>query len=205
MTRHSLQLASAIAVLLPFSACNQSTPPVVEHSGPTETADAFVARLNTEMTALGKEQAAAGFAYNTYVTVDTEFLNAKANERYLEYFTNAVEHAKAFENVKLSPIEARALKLLKLGVAAPAPRDPAKRAQLTALASKMEGAYASAKYCPKGPESCKDETALSRIMANSHNYDELVDAWSGWHATARQSRADYTNFVALANEGAREL
>jgi peptidyl-dipeptidase A len=42
-------------------------------------------------------------------------------------------------------------------------------------------------------------------MATSRNYDELVDAWSGWHATARQSRADYTSFVALANEGAREL
>ena len=69
----------------------------------------------------------------------------------------------------------------------------------------MEGAYASAKYCPKGPESCKDETALRNVMANSRSYDELTDAWTGWHATARQSRGDYASFVSLANEGAREL
>ena len=42
-------------------------------------------------------------------------------------------------------------------------------------------------------------------MAHSRNYDELLDAWTGWHNTARPMRNDYSRFVALANEGAREL
>ena len=69
----------------------------------------------------------------------------------------------------------------------------------------MEGMYGAAKYCPKGPESCKDQTQLTDIMANSRNYDELTEAWTGWHSTARPMRKDYVRFVELANEGAREL
>ena len=65
--------------------------------------------------------------------------------------------------------------------------------------------YGAAKYCPKGPESCKDQTQLTDILANSRNYDELTEAWTGWHSTARPMRKDYVRFVELANEGAREL
>jgi peptidyl-dipeptidase A len=137
--------------------------------------------------------------------MDTEFLNAKATERGLEYFSNAVEAAKQYENQKLSPATARTLLLLKLGVAAPAPKDPAKRAELAAITSKMEGMYGAAKYCPKGPESCKDQEQLTDVIANSRNYDELTEAWTGWHSTARPLRKEYVRFVELANEGAGEL
>lgn len=170
-----------------------------------ETAEAFVERINREMAEQGRELSAAAFTYATYINPDTEFLNAKANDRYLEYFTHAVEQAKAYEGEKLDPASARALHLLKLGVAAPAPKDPEKRARLSALSSKMEGMYGAAKYCPEGPESCKDQTELTRIMAESRNYDDLAEAWTGWHSTARPMRDDYAQFVALANEGAREL
>ena len=69
----------------------------------------------------------------------------------------------------------------------------------------MEGMYGAAKYCPKGPESCKDQAQLTDILANSRNYDELTEAWTGWHSTARPMRKEYVRFVELANEGAREL
>jgi peptidyl-dipeptidase A len=121
------------------------------------------------------------------------------------YFSGAVEQTKAFENQELSPTTARALQLLKLGVAAPAPDDPVKRAELAGITSKMEGMYGAAKYCPKGPDSCKDQTQLVNIMADSRNYDELLDVWTGWHSTARPIRSDYVRFVELANEGAKQL
>ena len=59
------------------------------------------------------------------------------------------------------------------------------------------------KYCPQGPESCRDETKLKAVLESSRNYDELLDAWTGWHSTARPLRADYARYVDLANEGAR--
>jgi peptidyl-dipeptidase A len=46
---------------------------------------------------------------------------------------------------------------------------------------------------------------LTDILAQSRDYAELTRAWAGWHSTARAMREDYVRFVALANEGAREL
>jgi len=201
---NSVRLAAAIAAAIAIgSGCSRDASQTA--AAPKETADQFVERLNRELTELGREQAAAGWAYATFINMDTEFLNAKATERGLEYFSNAVEAAKQYENQKLSPATARTLLLLKLGVAAPAPKDPAKRAELAAITSKMEGMYGAAKYCPKGPESCKDQEQLTDVIANSRNYDELTEAWTGWHSTARPLRKEYVRFVELANEGAGEL
>jgi peptidyl-dipeptidase A len=202
MIQCSSRLAAVIAGVLALAACNDKP---TEAPASKETADQFVARTNREMTELGKEVSSAGFTYATFINPDTEFLNAKANERYLKYFTDAVEQSKAYASAEVSPSSERALKLLKLGVAAPAPKDPAKLAELTALTSKMEGMYGAAKYCPQGPQSCKDQTALTNVLANSRNYDELLAAWTGWHSTARPIRPEYAKFVSLANEGAREL
>jgi peptidyl-dipeptidase A len=204
MKRDSVRLAAAIAAVIAMvSGCSRDTPGSA--AAPKESADEFVVRLNREMTELGREQAAAGWAYATFINQDTEFLNAKATERSLEYFSAAVDTAKAYEKQQLSPATARTLHLLKLGVAAPAPKDPAKRAELAAITSKMEGMYGAAKYCPKGPESCKDQGQLTDVLASSRNYDELTEAWTGWHSTARPLRKEYVRFVDLANEGAREL
>jgi peptidyl-dipeptidase A len=42
-------------------------------------------------------------------------------------------------------------------------------------------------------------------MATSRKYDELLDAWTGWHNTSREMRNDYARIVVLANEGANEI
>jgi peptidyl-dipeptidase A len=170
-----------------------------------ETADEFVARLNRELADLAVEVNAAGWTQSTYITVDTQLINAKANERYLEYLAKAVEEARKFEGQPMSPASARALKLLKFSVSAPAPDDPALRAEFSKLLSAMEAKYGSAKYCPKGPESCRDETQLKGVLEQSRDYDELLDAWTGWHSTARPLRTDYARYVELANEGARSF
>ncbi|MFO7190454.1 MAG: M2 family metallopeptidase, partial [Pseudomonadota bacterium] len=192
-------IALAVSAVL-LSACGDR-----RESEAPETADAFVERLNREMRDLGREVAAAGFTYATFINPDTEFLNARATERYLAAFTAAVEEAKAYDGQTLDPATARALHLLRLGVSAPAPRDPAKRAELSAVMSKMEGMYGAAKYCPSGPQTCKTQTQLVEVMARSRNYDELLEAWAGWHSTARPLREEYVRFVELANEGAREM
>jgi peptidyl-dipeptidase A len=170
-----------------------------------ETADEFVARLNKEFASLALEVNAAGWTQATYINVDTQLLNAKAYERYLAFFSSAVDQAKQFEGQPMSPASKRAIELLKLGVAAPAPDDPAKRAELAGLIAGMEAKYGSAKYCPQGPESCRDEVQLKAVLEKSRNYDELLEAWKGWHDAARPLRSDYARFTELANEGARTL
>ena len=170
-----------------------------------ESADEFVTRVNRELNALAEEGQAAGFTLDTYITTDTQLLNAKANDRYLAYLSKSVAEAKRYDGQELSPATKRALMKLRLNVAAPAPDDAAKRARLTQLEAQLEAKYGEGKYCPKGPASCMNLDQLAEILARSRNYAELTDAWKGWHDVGAGMRENYSEFVQLANEGAREL
>ena len=185
--------AMALALMLPIGYAH------------AETADEFVARINREFADIWLEGNAAGWTQATYINIDTELLNARATERWLAAFGKAVEEAKAFDGQPMTTASKRAIERLKQGVPAPAPEDPAKRAELAALLSSMESKYGSAKYCKQGTDSCRDETQLKTVLETSRNYDELLDAWQGWHNAAKPLRADYQRFVELANEGARQM
>ena len=94
-----------------------------------------MAQLNQDLAALGKESAAAGWVQATYITADTQLLNARADERLLDYLGKAVKQARRFDGVPMDAATARAIQLLKRsdGTAAPAPDDAARRAELTAV------------------------------------------------------------------------
>jgi peptidyl-dipeptidase A len=211
MNRSILPLARVAAISLAaiaLTSCQKH--PATDGTAKAETADEFVTRVNREMLEVGKELNAAQWVQQTYITGDTEMLSAKANERYLEYFSRAVEEAKRFDPRQISnPDTARAMELLKLGVAAgvyaPAPSDPAKRSELAAILAKLDAMYGAGQYCPRGPASCLHIDELSKTMAQSRNYDELTEAWTGWHSVAPPMRKDYSRMVELGNEGAREL
>jgi peptidyl-dipeptidase A len=198
MIRNAIHRAGVAAAALLAT----TTVPV---TAAAETADEFVARLNRQFKDLALEWNAAGWTQATYINVDTQLLNARATERWLTAFGTAVQEARAFEGKPMSPASTRALHLLKLGVAAPAPDDPTRRAELATLLAGMEAKYGSAKYCPQGPESCRDEVQLKTVLETSRDYDELLTAWRGWHDAAQPLRADYVRLVELANEGAGTL
>ncbi len=189
------RLAAAVAIAL----C--AVAPVAA----AETGDEFVARLNKEFSDIARELSAAGWTQATYITVDTQLLSARANERFLAAFSKAVEESKQFDGKPMSAASRRAIDLLRQGVAAPAPDDPAKRAELATIMAGMEARYGEAKYCKDGGKDCRDEVQLKTVLEESRNYDELLDAWKGWHDQARSLRPDYVRFTELANEGAREL
>jgi peptidyl-dipeptidase A len=170
-----------------------------------ETADEFVVRINKELTDRSLEQSAAAWVQATYVNKDTQLLNALADERYFEALGKAVEESKQFDGKPMSAASRRAIERLRLNVSTPPPNDPAKRAELAALLSGMKGEYASAKYCKAGTSACLDEVQLKTVMEQSRDYDELLDAWQGWHDQARGLRDDFTRYAELANEGARTL
>src|ERR1700732_4037143 len=202
--------ATATLCLMLLGGCaprGSPTPPAPASTAAAapESADEFVARVNRELTGLAQEAQAADFTQETFITTDTQLLNARANDRYLAYLSRAVAQARRYDGQQLSPATARALLKLRLNVAAPAPDDPAKRARLTQLEAELAAKYGEGKYCPKGPASCRNLEQLSEVLAHSRNYDELTDAWKGWHAVGAGMRASYTEFVQLANEGARSL
>jgi len=172
-----------------------------------EQARQFVEELSRDFRALDDEAAAAGWVQATYITPDTQLLNARTYERYLERLSRAVKDARRFDGVKLDPATERALKLLRLGVSAPAPDDPAKRAELAEISARLEAMYGEGRYCETlGDEQvCHNIDDVTEVMAKSRDPDELLQAWTGWHTIGRPMREDYVRFVELANEGAREL
>lgn len=211
LSRVLMCAASGALCLVLLCGCaprGSGTPPGAasgQAAAANESADEFVTRVNGELTARAQEAQAAGFTLDVFITPDTQLLNARANDRYLAYLSKAVAEARRYDTQKLSPATARALMKLRLNVAAPAPDDARKRARLTQLEAQLEAKYGEGKYCPTGPASCKNVDQLSEILARSRNYDELTEAWKGWHSVGAGMREDYTQFVALANEGAREL
>jgi peptidyl-dipeptidase A len=86
----------------------------------------------------------------------------------------------------------------------PAPDDPAGASELTTIASNLEAAYGTGKYCPEDGE-CKDLGELENLMASSRDPDALLDAWLGWRTIAPPMRDGYARFVDLMNQGARAL
>src|SRR5688500_7430292 len=92
----AVALASSF-VLISCNGPKGPTPP------PKITAPEFIAGVNKDLVELAKEGSAAGWTQSTYITADTQFLNAKATERFLEYFSRTAEEAKAYEGQKLDP------------------------------------------------------------------------------------------------------
>ena len=172
---------------------------------PKETADEFADRANAELQKSGHEGSMAAWVQLTYITPDTEALNALAGERVQEDYARLIKESKAFEGEDISENAARTIKLLKFGLDAPAPDDPAKRQELSEIETHMVSVYGAGKYCPTGPDSCKNFEQLSAELAKVRAPDKLLEYWQGWHAIAKPIRKDYQRFVELANEGAKGL
>ncbi len=210
--RHLLLTLAIGACLIPLAACKKEpTEPAQTAATPAapkgETANQFIARVNDEYRKLYPEINAAQWLSSTYINDDSQMLAAKANERYLSQLNGWIEQAKKFEGQKMSPETARAIHLLKLATSMPAPKDPAKLAELTQIATKMEGMYGAGSYCTGEGEAkqCLQLGELEDVLRSSRDYDKQLDAWQGWHTIAQPMRKDYTRFAELVNEGAKEM
>ncbi|MEI2794378.1 M2 family metallopeptidase [Pseudoxanthomonas sp. F11] len=212
MKHRHLLLALAIgAGLATLAACKKDEPATDSAATPAapqgETADQFIARVNDEFKKMYPEMTAAQWLSSTYINDDSQLLAAKGNERYLTQLNSWIEQAKKFEGQQMSPETARAIQLLKLATAMPAPKDPAKLAELTQIATRMEGTYGAGTYCTGEGEAkkCRQLGELEDVLRSSRDYDAQLDAWQGWHTIAQPMRKDYTRFVELVNEGSKEM
>ena len=212
MKHRHLLLALAIgAGLVTLAACKKDEPATDSAATPAapkgETADQFIARVNDEFKKMYPEMTAAQWLSSTYINDDSQLLAAKGNERYLTQLNSWIEQAKIFEGQQMSPETARAIQLLKLATAMPAPKDPAKLAELTQIATRMEGTYGAGTYCTGEGDAkkCRQLGELEDVLRSSRDYDAQLDAWQGWHTIAQPMRKDYTRFVELVNEGSKEM
>jgi peptidyl-dipeptidase A len=145
--RHHLWLGAllCLCVGLTLMSCTNN-PNSVSTSGSTrEEAEKFLADAEKRLLDLNIKAGRAEWVKSTFITDDTEALAADANETLIAATTELAEQSRRFENVDLSPEAKRKLKLLKLALTLPAPKNPAERAELTKLTASMEGDYGKGK------------------------------------------------------------
>ena len=152
-----------------------------------QEAKKFLDDAEKKLFVLGYEAGQASWVQSTYITDDTESIAAKASERAIAESVRLAKAATRFDGLKLPADMARKMMLLKIGLTLAAPKDPAESAEVTRLASSLEGAYGKGKYCPAAGKPCLDIEAVTRIMASSTNPAELLDAWRGWRWCASRA------------------
>ncbi len=192
------------AVVLLSMACTKKIPLAGESPPTIALAKQFIGRVEGDLRKLWPAREQASWVNQNFITDDTEAIAARAEEATAEYITRAIHDAKPFYNLALPPELSRQLQLLRTSQLIPAPANAEDRHELAALQSSMTSIYGKGKYCSK-QKKCQNIDELSQILRNSRNYDELVEAWSGWHSIAPPLREKYARYVELANRGAKEI
>jgi peptidyl-dipeptidase A len=199
-----LGLFFILSVGLALMSCTDN--PNASSGSPRDEAEKFLADAEKRLLDLNIKAGRADWVKSTFITDDTELLAAEANEELIAATTSLAELSRKFENADLSPEAKRKLKLLKLALTLPAPKDPAERSELTKITASMEGEYGKGKYCPDGDKGkCLSLPDLEQIINTSRDPEELKKAWVGWHQIAIPIRKEYVRFVELSNKGAKEM
>jgi len=172
---------------------------------PTVTeAEAFMKKAEARLAEVGTKVQQANWVHENFITNDTEALAAAVNDENTAVTAELVEEAKRFEGLKMPDDLARKFLLLKLSLVAPGPKDPALRKEMTEIAVSLESEYGRGKYCDASG-TCRDITAIEKVMGESRDPNQLKDLWVGWHAVGAPMRKRYSRFVELSNQGSRDL
>jgi peptidyl-dipeptidase A len=192
-----------------LSSCAKKEVPQETHIvavAPKMTVDEFIDDANKKLDVATLENNTAQWVYETYITDDSALISAKSSERFLTTQKELQAHAREYQQAPMNAVTAKAYINLTKGRELLPPDKPEEISELATLGTKMSGIYGAAKYCKegdKGEKNCRDLTALSEVMAKSRNYEELLDAWTGWHSISPQYRNEYARYIELANVGAR--
>ena len=186
------------------------TPPAVVAAPTPEDAKKFLEQVDKDLRKLWVARDRAGWVNQNFITDDTEALSASGEEATAAYVTEAITKARRFDGVKgIEGDVARQLLLLKLAQVVPAPSNADERGELAALQSGMTAIYGKGEYCPPANSSlgkkCLKLDDLSRVLKKSRKYDELLEAWKGWHAIAPVMKDKFARYAELGNKGAKEI
>ena len=195
-----------LSVGLALMSCTDNPNALSSSHSSKDDAENFLAGAQKRLFDLSIKGGRADWVKSTFITDDTELMAAEANENLIAATTELAEQSRKYENVDLPAEDKRKLKLLKLSLTLPAPKDPAERSELTKITASMEGEYGKGKYCPDGDKGkCLSLPDLENIIDNSRDPEELKKAWVGWHQIAIPIRKEYVRFVELSNKGAKEM
>ena len=178
----------------------------VESMPADESVEEFLDRANEELRQEHIKSARKYWVAATYITPDTSALAAEAGLASALLSTRLAKEQRQFRGKEHPPMLMRQLDSLRKQIL-PAPDDVQLAQELATIAADLEAQYGAGKYCKEGAEGeeCQNLQDLSKTIADSRNFAELLKAWSGWRTISPPMRQDYVRMVEIANQGAKEL
>ena len=171
-----------------------------------EGATKFVADTEAEMQKMWVLGGRAAWINSTYITDDTNALNAYFGAIAAETAVSKGLAAAQFAKLDgLDPDVTRKLDILRVALTLPAPTTPGAAEEAAALATSLGAAYGQGKGTLNGkPISGSD---IEAEMGNlERTPEELSEMWSSWHTNVgAPMKAEYVRLAELTNAGAQEL
>jgi peptidyl-dipeptidase A len=230
--REMAQRCAMAAAVLAAAAAGWAQGAGAAPARPATVAEAqeFMKRAEERLLELGTKAGRAQWVQSNFITEDTEAIAASLNKDLIAAAMELAKEATRFDGLQLPPELARKMTLMKLApLPLPAPSDPRLQTELTQIMTGMEATYGRGRYCkgqqtagnamtgtspapataPPAPadesEDCLDIGGITRVMAESRDYGELLDVWRGWRTVSPPMRPQFQRFVELSNQGARDL
>jgi peptidyl-dipeptidase A len=175
-------------------------------------ARAWIEQANAQLKEVNTKSALADWDRQTNITATTKAEAAKTNEVTMATLTRLIRESRKFDPIlpELDADSRRMIELMRTG-GSPGPDDPAHATELATVTTEMDSLYGEGKACDPvkkegaKPKNCKDLDTLSNTLAESRKPDEMLKAWTGWHAVGKTIKPHYVRFVELANEAARDI
>jgi peptidyl-dipeptidase A len=199
--------ASWIAIAAFAAACATST--TAGQSGASlppataEGAQQYVEAAEAELMERSEYEGRVAWLYNTNINYDSEWLLQRVDAEGTEARVRLASGAARYADLNLPPDTRRKVDLLRLSLTLPAPQREGAAAQLSEITTRLASIYSTGRIDYRGEETTLDE--LETLMGTERNPAHLQEMWTEWHAVAAPMREQYTQMVAIANEGARDL
>ena len=196
-------LVSALALAVATPGVAQTAPPV--GTATAAEADAFVATAEKEYFDYSVFGGQVAWVNNTYITDDTDALNARVGTEGTELGVKFAKGAARFNGIAgLSYDTKRKLEFLRNGLVLPAPSSPGAATELNTITTRLNSTYGKGKGTLRGqPVNGSD---IEAAMGTNRNPDELKEMWVSWHTSVgAPMKNDYARMVEIANQGAKEL
>jgi peptidyl-dipeptidase A len=196
-------------LLLSAQELNVKVVPKVPAQDSLTSADAqwFIAQVNRGLRHVYVESTVAAWNHLTNLTPDNEKKEAQSTAQVMAYLSAVIPLAARFDTVKTDQLTRRQLTLLKRSTVLPAPLNTADRTRLATVASQLQSMYGKGKACRliNGTEHCRDLEMLEKVMRESQDPQELLQAWQDWRETSKAMKALYQELLTLGNTGAKTV
>ncbi len=203
----ALAMALMLSAAQPaFAAGEPAAPAPAAATAPTVAeADAFVADVEQQYADYGLYASQVAWINATYITDDTDAVNAKVGAEGTEMGVKFAKSAAKFDGVQgLSYDTRRKLDFLKQGLVLPAPDTPGAAKELNELTTRLASTYGKGRGTLKGKEI--NGSDIEAAMGESRDPEELKEMWVSWHDNVgKPMRGDYARMAEIANKGAVEL